>query len=426
MQAQAMKTNEPKPHPDAAPLRVLIVDDSRLQRRILSASLARMGYTVKEADSGKSALEVCEEWPPDLVLSDWMMPEMNGLEFCQRFKSLPREGYGYFVLLTSKSDKDEVAHGLDIGADDFLSKPFNGHELRARLSAGERIVNMHRELIAKNRLVSDTLEQLQQAHDSLNSDLIEAKKLQQSLVREKHKKIGPFDLSFLLRSSGHVGGDLVGYFPISDEEVGVFSIDVSGHGISSALMTARLAGQLTSPSPEHNLALYQNEDGVIRAHDPAEVVADLNRVVLNEMDTDHYFTMILSVVNLKTGHVRLCQAGHPHPLVQRKTGEITQDGTGGMPIGLFLEADYETFDLTLQPGDRLMLCSDGITECPNEDETLLEEEGFERIMADLKDQSGQQLLETLIWTLADYAGEAGFPDDVSVAMIEYVGGSRDV
>jgi len=356
----------------AAALRVLIVDDSRLQRRILSAQLSRLGYEVRECESGIDALDVCEDWPPDLVLSDWMMPGMDGLEFCQKFKAMPREGYGYFILLTSKSAKDEVAEGLENGADDFLTKPVNGHELRARLAAGERIVNMQRELIGKNKMISETLSELQDIHESLNNDLIEAKKLQQSLVREKFKELPTADVSFLLRSSGHVGGDLVGYFPISDDKIGLFAIDVSGHGISSALMTARLAGHLTSPSPEQNT---------------------------------------------------LCQAGHPHPLVQRMNGAIEQDGTGGLPVGLFPDVEFEQFEIQLAPGDRLVLSSDGITECPASDEQMLGEEGFEALMKDLEDTRGPVLLETLVWMLADFAGDAGFPDDISAVLFEFQGRS---
>jgi len=132
--------------------KVLVVDDSRLQRRILSAQLRRWGYEVIEASSGDEALSICHHDPPDIVLSDWMMPGMSGLDFCRQFRALDRETYGYFILLTSKSEKGEVARGLDVGADDFLSKPVNGSELRARIHAGERILRMERELTRKNRM----------------------------------------------------------------------------------------------------------------------------------------------------------------------------------------------------------------------------------------------------------------------------------
>ncbi len=99
--------------------KVLVVDDSRLQRRILVASLRKWGFEVVEAETGDAALAHCLDDPPDLVLSDWVMPGMSGLEFCNAFRALDTDQYCYFILLTSKSEKQEVARGLDAGADNF-------------------------------------------------------------------------------------------------------------------------------------------------------------------------------------------------------------------------------------------------------------------------------------------------------------------
>jgi sigma-B regulation protein RsbU (phosphoserine phosphatase) len=310
-----------------APLRrVLVVDDSRLQRRILSKLLSRWGYEVVEAASGSEALAICETDTPDIVISDWVMPGMIGPEFCRAFRVLGGSHYAYFILLTSKSDATDVAAGLDSGADDFLTKPVNGDELRARLVAGERILNMQHELSETNSIMRKTMAELQRVYDSLDKDLQEARDLQQSLIRERYHDFGAGSVSLLLRSSGHVGGDLVGYFPINDTEVGLFGLDVSGHGISSALMTARLVGYLSAAAPEHNIALERTEDGQVRACCPAKVVNELNNLVLSEMKTEHYFTLMLACVNLTTGFVTLAQAGHPHPLVQRADDSIEQTG----------------------------------------------------------------------------------------------------
>ncbi len=98
---------------------VLIVDDSPLQRKILRSSVARWGFDIIEAESAEEALQICQISQPDIILSDWVMPGMNGLEFCRAFRNLPDEKYGYFILLTSKSEKNEVTAGLQAGADDF-------------------------------------------------------------------------------------------------------------------------------------------------------------------------------------------------------------------------------------------------------------------------------------------------------------------
>ena len=103
----------------------MVVDDSRLQRRILSSMLTRWGYQVIEADTGSAALELCQSGMPDMVFSDWMMPEMTGLEFCKALRQRYPDTYSYFILLTSKAEKNDIAQGLESGADDFLTKPVN-------------------------------------------------------------------------------------------------------------------------------------------------------------------------------------------------------------------------------------------------------------------------------------------------------------
>lgn len=400
---------------------VLVVDDSRLQRRILSKSLARWGFEVAEAESGEDALAFCRRRQPDLILSDWMMPGMSGPEFCSQFRALSDGYYAYFIMLTSKREKDEVARGLDSGADDFLTKPVDNNELRARITAGERILQMQRELTEKNRLITDTLDELQRVYDSLDKDLLEAKKLQQSLLRDRHKVFDQGTLSLMLRSSGHVGGDLVGFFLIEKEQLGLFAIDVSGHGISSALMTARLAGYLSATAPDQNVALKRQHDGTYAARPPSEVIETLNDLVLDEMETEHYFTLMLAIIDLPTGKTTIAQAGHPHPAIQRRDGSIVQTGTGGFPVGLMSGISFEQFEVELKPGDRLLILSDGVTECPDPSDNMLGEDGLECIMAKLSKVKGTAFLEALIWELTEFSNGNEFPDDVSGILFEYCG-----
>ncbi|SPH23584.1 Phosphate regulon transcriptional regulatory protein PhoB [Defluviimonas aquaemixtae] len=402
---------------------VMVVDDSRVQRKILSSQLARSGLQVVEAGSAEEALDICRDRIPDLVISDWMMPGMTGIEFCQALREFNNQNYVYFILLTSKSEAAEIARGLDGGADDFLTKPVNGDELRARIAAGERILRMERELTDKNRLLSSTLTELQSLYDSLDRDLMEAKKLQQSLVRERHHDFGCAEVSLLLRPSGHVGGDLVGFFPIGAGRVGLFSIDVSGHGVASALMTARLAGFLSGSSPEQNLALMLTAAGGYDGREPAELALQLNRLVLKEMQTESYFTLAYADVDLTSGRVAMVQAGHPHPAVQRAGGTVEFLGQGGMPIGLIDAAVYDSFEVQLHPGDRLFLMSDGVTEAEDEGGAQLGEDGLAGLMARASAMRGSSFLEAIVWHLGEFAG-AEFTDDVSGVFFEYHGPDR--
>lgn len=398
---------------------VLVVDDSRLQRKILSSSLNRWGFSVREAATGQAALDICQAHPPDLVLSDWMMPGMSGLEFCRAFRAMKREHYGYFILLTSKSEKNEIALGLDAGADDFLTKPVNAPELRARIAAGERILRMQRELGEKNRLIKSTLDELQKLYDLLDSDLIEAKKLQQSLVSERYRDLGYADVSLMLQSCGHVGGDLVGMFQVSETRVGLYGIDVSGHGISSALMTARLAGYLSATAPGQNVALRKTPGGRYEMRPPAETIASLNQLFLDEMETELYFTLLLVDVHLDTGRVIMAQAGHPSPALQRADGTVEMVGPGGLPVGLIEGASYEQFEVRLRPGDRLLIQSDGMVECADLDGNLLGEEGLARLLGELRQTRGPACLESLIWKLNAFASDRDFDDDVSAVLVEF-------
>jgi sigma-B regulation protein RsbU (phosphoserine phosphatase) len=399
--------------------RVLVVDDSRAQRHLLGNYLRQWGYVVEEAASGSEAVAICRRAPPDLVVSDWMMPGMSGPEFCRFVRGLKSESYVYFLLLTSKSGKEEIALGLDAGADDFLTKPVNAAELRARMAAGMRILDMEHELLVRNCLVRATLDELQALYDSLDSDLAEAKKLQQSLLSERYRDLGSAELSLALHSSGHVGGDLVGMFPISEGRVGLYGLDVSGHGISSALMTARLAGYLSSTVPEHNLALQETAPGRFAPRPPAETVSKLNHVFLSDLETEHYFTIALADVDLATGRVVLAQAGHPHPAVQRADGSVEFVGEGGLPVGLIEGARFDQIEFTLGPGDRLLIHSDGITECAAPDGSLLGDSGLAGIMAHLRQTRGPAFLESLMWKLSDHAGDARFSDDISAVLLEF-------
>ncbi|ODM42215.1 PP2C family protein-serine/threonine phosphatase [Cereibacter johrii] len=410
-------------HGASAPVRhVLIVDDSRAQRRLVALSLERWGYRVSEAATASEALALCTGAEVDIVLSDWMMPGMSGLELCRRIRALPGAAYCYFILLTSRSGTGEVVDGLDCGADDYLVKPAAPDELRARLRAGERVLSMQAELVDKNQLLERAFSELRTIYESLDRDLDEARRLQQSFARDRSRRFGRSTVTLLLRPSGHVGGDLAGSLELGAGRIALYSIDVSGHGVASALMTARLAGLLSGLSPEGGVARSDGACPHCAGHDswPPEILAArLNRMMIADLGVEQYFTMAYAEIDLRSGALALVQAGHPHPVVLRADGRGELLGQGGLPVGLLPDATFERSETRLLPGDRLFLLSDGVTECPDPSGHELGEAGLVRLLAEHAALGSEELMEALVWALHERMGGGDFRDDVSGVLFDY-------
>ena len=400
---------------------VLLVDDSRVQRRILQTMLSRWGFRVLQAATADDALDLCAVEDVDFIISDWMMPGMTGPEFCARIRAQERKNYVYFILLTSKSETREVVSGLETGADDFLTKPVSGPELKARLQSGERILQMQAQLTEKNGIISNALEELKSLYDAIDRDLAEARKIQLSLVPESTRHFGNSQVSMLLKPCGHVGGDLVGAFSPGPNRLAFYNIDVSGHGVTSALMTARLAGYLSGDYLDTNVAVEQRFERFHALRQPDEVGRLLNERLLSDRGASQYFTMCFAFADLSSGQVRFIQAGHPHPVLQRQDGAVSFLGDGGMPIGLLPEVEFDLYTVQMEPGDRLMFYSDGFTEATDRNGRMLEEEGLKNLLHQCGDQAGPELLNDLFWLLSAQRGDQPLEDDVSAILLEYGG-----
>jgi sigma-B regulation protein RsbU (phosphoserine phosphatase) len=398
-------------------LRVLVVDGSAAQRGLLTAILRRLGLEVIAVPSAEAALELCaspEGRDIRLIFSGWRMAGLDGPGFCRAFRSLDRGGDGCFILMTSETDRNAKAEGLEAGADDFLARPIDLPELRARVRSALRQLTMQSQLRDRAEALERVNAKLQSIHDAMAQDLREARHLQAALIPDGATRQGNAVVASKLLACNQVGGDLVGYFPLPHQAIALYSIDVSGHGIASALLTGRLSGLFSRRSRRRNVA-FRRDGSLIPPH---EVMAGLNHFMLKELTTDIYFTAVLAYVDLVTGEVRACQAGHPHPLIRRAYGVVEPIGSGGPPVGLIDTAQFAEIRARLDPGDALLAHSDGLVDCEAPDGTSLGEERLAVILSSGPSDPERALLR-IEGRLVDYAANGPFGDDISMVMLRY-------
>ncbi len=399
-------------------LPILIVDDSTSYRRLLSRHLSSWSnyYTILEAEDGIQALEIIKEKSVGIVISDWEMPNMNGPELCRAVREATSH-YVYFILVTSRGTSDDMILGMDAGADDFLTKPINQQELRMRLRAGERILQLEARLEEKNQ-------SLNKAYQLIENDLKAAAEMQTSLLPQDELNIHQIKCEWFFHPSLFVSGDMLNFFRLDHEYIGFYSVDVSGHGVKSAMLSVTLSRVLSHGSTNGLVKRKMVDFPYYCITPPAEVVSELNA---QYQMTDHntiYFTMVYGILNIWTGEGRLTRAGHPRPIIVHADGQVVVIDEGDVPVGFAVESAYQEIPFHLEKGSRLYLYTDGITECENVNEELF---GEDKMISLLKADHQHTLNQTLInlqEELTDWRkelGKEGFDDDVSMLAIHFEG-----
>ncbi len=393
------------------PMNVLVVDDDPIIRKLLKFSLKELGHQVLLAEHGKEALELLDEnRSVELVVSDWMMPGMNGIDLCRRIRGLERPHYIHVVLLTARQTRDDFLEAMEAGADDFLSKPLDTTTLRARLRAAERITRLQGDLRRNNELLSNANHKLTQAYEQLRADMEAAAKLQKSLLPQPFCRIGDVQFATALFPSASVSGDVYNYFELSDGSVAMYAIDVAGHGARAALMSVTLSRVLTAES---------FVDASAHARMPDAIVTELNQKFQATYPNLDYFTMIGAILT-PARTMRFCQAGHPHPIIVPGDPDKAPFlvGSGGFPVALMDDVNFYCSEISLSQGDRMLLHSDGITECTAPDGELYGEERFRMLLAKHRRAPLESLMDIIRTVLVDWQESDEFRDDVSILAFE--------
>lgn len=410
-------------------MRILVADDSKLIQTLLVTLLKKWGHEVILAEDGEQAWEILQREPVQFLISDWMMPGMDGLTLCRKIRAAQFPGYIYTILLTAIASKESLIEGMEAGADDYLAKPFNSEELRVRILAGVRLLRLESELKEKNQRLND-------AYRIIQRDLEGAARMQRSLLPPPSVSFDHAHFEWLFLPATFVAGDIFNYFRVLDDQhIAFYHLDVSGHGVPSAMLSVTLSKMISAEMGANNplrLAMSsqpelpfkdrrQNNGGdKIQLAPPDVAVANLNKTFQSQGDSDLYFTMVYGTLDLTTGELKFCQAGHPSPIFLPANGAAQQLGEGGFPVGMLPDVTFESSSIQLQVGDRFFLYSDGITECESQyGRQAFGELRLKRWIEDHRHLSLSDLKNALKQELLAWRGVAEFEDDVSFLALEF-------
>ncbi len=371
--------------------KVVVVDDEVRITEILKLYLDRAGFEVFTSSDGKDALQVIKEQKPDVIISDLMMPEIDGTVLCQMVKTDVELNNPYFIMLTAKSTVDSKIQGLKLGADDYITKPFNVKEVVARVSSAMRIKALQNEVMQKNIV-------LQKFKTTMENELFLAGKFQSSLVPETGSIAGKVKLNYVYSPAIHVGGDIFDVKITRSGKIAFFIADVTGHGIVAALISGMI-----------KLSFVQ---AISETDSPLEIAGKINKDIVSTTTEEHFASMFLGCFDVDNKVLHYVRAGHPAPYFI-SDDKIKELEVPGFLVGIMEDIPLTEYKEEVRTGDRLILFTDGITEAESENGELLGTERFKKMVTEVKDCCPDMIFEKVkLWS------NNKFDDDVTLIQLE--------
>lgn len=379
---------------------VLVVDDEPTARVALAARLKGLGYRVIEAGDGKAGLEALRRERPDLTILDWMMPEMDGPSFCEQVRRDPELLSSQVLMMTSHDQPEQIAEGLARGADDFLSKAASKYEITARVQAGMRTAALIRRL-------EDVTEEILRKQEVLERELQSAAHYVESLLPAPGMLLPGVQMVHAYRPSLGLGGDLFNVVPWSEDMLGLYLLDASGHGVSPALRSASFSTFLRKDNLLHHVG----------SSDPGAILTEANKQFPLTED-GNYFTIIFAKLDLRARTLSYATAGHNGAFLHRRSGEVCWMARPNLPLGFDPSTTYLTEELSLGSGDRLYVLSDGLYEVPASNGELWGQDRLERTVRTFGHRPLTEVVSGTITEAIRWQGHEHFPDDVALMGVE--------
>lgn len=376
--------------------KILVVDDDKSTRILLLDILKE--YKVITTVNGEETLELVknDENIPDLILLDIVMPGMDGYEVYKRLRDDEKTREIPVIFLTIKSEAEEEAHGLELGAVDFISKPINGLIVKARvhthLELRENQLKKQKELIAFQR------------------DMQDARDIQQSMMPPGFPEQPNFDIFGKTVPAKKVGGDFYDFFFMDHEKLYFVIGDVSGKGFPAALFMASC------------LTLLRAE--ITRIRHVGISLASLNILLKHNCASNMYVTMFHGILNINKDEVQYACGGHCPPYLLKPNGKVeplpqSQDENKGRPPGLLEDQEYEVMNIKLNKGETIFLCTDGVTEAKKQDGKMFEKERLIQYLENSCQKSPEELYEGLIQEIEKFTSGEPQSDDITIMALRY-------
>ncbi|MBD0334489.1 MAG: SpoIIE family protein phosphatase [Cyanobacteria bacterium Co-bin13] len=332
---------------------ILVIEHDPITEHFLVHTLRQQGYTVTTAHTGQEGLTQAKTLQPAVIICDWNIPgTVDGLTICQTVKQSIDLSTTFFLLLTSRHSIADRVKGLELGADDLLSTPVDVNELRARVRAGLRLHQLARDL--------------RQQKQRLEDELAEAEAYVRSLL--PHSQGGRVPIHARFVPSQQLGGDCYDYYWLDPDYLVMYLLDVSGHGLGSALLSTSVLNVLRSQSlPDVNF------------YRPEKVLKALNETFQMSDQNQKYFTIWYGVLNCANRQLLYASAGHPPAILiseQPQGFSAERLRTPGMPIGMMPEARYQWQRCQVPPNSTLYLFSDGLYEVLQDNREYIGLDGF--------------------------------------------------
>jgi serine phosphatase RsbU (regulator of sigma subunit) len=373
---------------------ILIVDDTPINLGVISGAL-KDTYKTKVATNGEKALAIASsEDKPDLILLDVMMPVMDGYEVCRRLKANSATQSIPVIFLTGQTGTEDETRGFEVGAVDYIHKPFSEAVVKARVHTHLMLREAH--------------EQIARQLVEINLELEMARQIQLSILPSDTPKIPGLDIVARYLPMTSVAGDFYDFIILDDKRVGILVADVSGHGLPSALIASMLQVALTAQ--------------VAHASEPERVLSGLNQALCGKFERN-FVTAAYVFVDMEKKLMTYAGAGHPPLLFSRKsTGKVSAVSENGLFLGMFPEATYSSLELPVQAEDRVVLYTDGIPETTNPSEQEFGTARFINFMEKNQSLTVDQFADGLLDELSRWSEQPrgqGQQDDITVLTIDF-------